>query len=164
MNNGLTNPSVQRLATNGTVVFAGTYLGAFASSDNGASWSSISSGLPSGVKATSLLSVSNGNKLFLGTENNGVHLSSDNGASWTNVTNNMAITPVKALAAGSNVVYAGVNGNGVYWSSDNGSNWVQSFNGLSSVMGSSGWIYCLTMSNGELYAGTSNGVFKTSAP
>ncbi len=70
-------------AVSGTSIFAGTDGGVFRSTNNGASWTAVNTGL---MNSTSVYSLAiSGSTLFAGTNGGGVYRSSNNGALWTAV-------------------------------------------------------------------------------
>ena len=74
--NGPYGGNVLAFAVSGSNVLAGTYGGgAFFSTNNGASWNEVNSGL-SNTKILSL--VASGSNLFAGTEGGGIFISSNN--------------------------------------------------------------------------------------
>src|SRR5262245_24423986 len=89
----------QALAASGTTVFAASArAGVFRSTNNGASWTSVNSGL---TDLTVLALAFGGTSVFAGTNSGGVFRSTNDGASWTAVDNGLAnprARPVEALA------------------------------------------------------------------
>lgn len=118
-----TNVPVQAFAfaTNGAYVFAATLgLGILCSSNNGASWSPVSSGLTDSVVFA--LTVSGGN-LLAGTRS-GVFRSTDNGASWASTNTGFAYTPhIYSFATSGAYLFAGTSGGQVCRSTDHGLTW-----------------------------------------
>jgi hypothetical protein len=102
-------------------IFAGSSGdGAYLSTDNGASWTGINSGLTNG-NVLSLVFNSSGT-LFAGMDGGGVCLSSDNGTTWTQA--GMQGSPVSSLAVSStDEIFATTNGEGIFLSTDNGTTW-----------------------------------------
>lgn len=123
--------SVTSFAFISTFVFAATKPfeagkagGVYLSYDNGATWKSVSTGLPSladtNTYVTSLAVI--GNNLFAGT-GHGVYLSTDYGTSWSKVNNGLTGSWVYSLAVKGNELFAGTFGQGVFRSTDNGTTW-----------------------------------------
>ncbi|MFZ1081089.1 MAG: T9SS type A sorting domain-containing protein [Candidatus Kryptoniota bacterium] len=189
-NSGLTNLQVPALTVSGTNLFAGTsspglaipviasyspysnnYFdgssggGVFLSTDSGASWSAVNTGLTN--TAVSAFAVSpNGagdTNIFAGTYGGGVFLSTNNGTKWTQVSKGLTNTYVLCLAvspngAGGTNLFAGTTG-GVFLSTNNGISWTAVDSGL----GNPG-VYALAVSpNGaggtNVFAGTGAGFF-----
>jgi hypothetical protein len=69
MNSGLTSTNVLALVIVGTTLFAGTNGGVFRSSNNGTSWSAVSTGLPNVLVRTL---AANSTTLIAGTDGSGV--------------------------------------------------------------------------------------------
>ena len=99
------------LLVRGTDLFAGTEKGVFLSSDNGAHWAPVNSGLPADTPVSCL--ALSGPNLFAGTAK-GVFLSTDNGANWAAINSGLAFTDVECLAVCGTGLYAGISGYGVW--------------------------------------------------
>ena len=145
--------TVYVFAVSGTNLFAGARNGVFLSTNNGATWATVGSGLPdTPVEAFAV----SGTNLFAGTWN-GVFLSANNGASWTAVNSGLPERPhVQCLAVcGTNVFAGTAGGSGVFLSTNDGASWTPINSGFpvaTSVM-------CLAASGPNLFAGTDNGLF-----
>lgn len=121
--------SISSFAFSGTNIFASTKAWAsgspnavYLSGDNGATWTSVSTGLPSTSYVSSLAII--GTNLFAAT-GTGVYLSTDNGTSWNQVNNGLTGTVVRSLAVKGTDLFAGTMSNGVYRTSNNGTSWTQ---------------------------------------
>jgi hypothetical protein len=123
--------SVSSFAFISSYVFAGTkpYAsasvgGVYLSSDNGATWASKSTGLPTttNTNVSSLAVI--GTNLFAGT-GQGVFLSTNNGTNWTQVNNGLTGLYVYSLAVKGTELFAGTIGQGVFHTTNNGANWTQ---------------------------------------
>jgi photosystem II stability/assembly factor-like uncharacterized protein len=120
-----------------TTVYAGTLAeGVFVTTDAGATWSHINTGLTS-LSVTSFATFQPPTPavpplLYAGTKGGGVFRSSDRGLSW--VAANNGLTNLSGgtfvVAPSTGTVYAGTNGGGVFKSTDSGENWVPANNGL----------------------------------
>jgi photosystem II stability/assembly factor-like uncharacterized protein len=146
----LTNTHVRALAVSGTNLFAATdSSGVFLSTNNGASWTEVNTGLTNPYVYA--LAVS-GTDLFAGTRGGGVFLSTNNGTSWTEVNTGLTNPDVRALVPDlSGNLFAGTSGGGVFISTNNGTNWTQT--------GLAPYVYALAVSGTNLFAGTPSGVF-----
>jgi hypothetical protein len=143
-------PTVSALAVSadGTKLFAGIYPGVFLSTNNGANWTAVNTGLTNTSVRALAVSATN---LFAGTDG-GVFLSTDNGTSWTAVNTGLTNTSVKALAVSGTKLYAGTDG-GVFLSTDNGTSWTAVNTGLTNTS-----VLSLAPDlSGNLFAGTSGG-------
>jgi len=112
---------VQCMIVKDTCIFVGTHAGGvFLSTDDGASWTAIDSGLT--FKNVQNLAVG-GSYLFAGTYNGGVFLSTNNGGIWTPVNNGLLNLKIYGLAFNPPNVYAGTDGSGLFLSTNNGTSW-----------------------------------------
>jgi hypothetical protein len=114
-----------------TNLFAANYgHGVFRSTDNGANWTSVNTGLTSPKVLTLLASDTN---LFVGTQDSGVFRSTDGGRSWTAANAGLENLFIKALAVspqwkGVTKLFAAAWDAGntygyIYFSTDNGRSW-----------------------------------------
>lgn len=99
------------------------------------------------------------NNLFAGTNGNGVFLSTNNGATWTQAGLNN--DQVQSLAFSGGTLFAGTNGNGVFLSTDNGTHWTPANTGLTnqsitSIYPSGSYIYVGTYGGG-IFCSSNNG-------
>ncbi len=133
---GLTAGYVQALAVSGTTLFAGTisgggYSGVYRSTDNGATWTQMITGLASpDVRA---IATADG-YVFAGTSL-GVFRSSNNGAGWIEANSGLGGDfDITSLASGGSYLFAGSvpmgSGSGVARSTDDGVTWTQIHTGL----------------------------------
>lgn len=167
-------PDVSALAVSpngvsGTNLFAGLsggfYSGVYLSTNNGASWTAVNSGLTNTYVAALAIC---GNNIFTGTRS-GVFHSTNNGTSWSAVdsglTNNGPIPTVYSLAifangAGDTNLFAGT-WNGVFQSTNNGTSW----NAINSGLPHNTVVYALAIlpkvkGDTNLFAGTFQGVWQ----
>ena len=145
-------------------LFAGTYDGgAFKSTDAGASWSAVNTGLISPEVTPLALSpnFAADSTLFAGTWGGGVFKSTDRGSNWSAVNTGLTGMNVYSLAlspnfASDSTLFAGTNG-GVFKSTDGGSNWSAVNTGLTNM---DVWFLALSpnfASDHTLFAGTNGG-------
>ncbi len=157
---GLPPEDVEGLAVNGGNVFAGMngmpgMLGGVAlSADNGASWTSVNSGLDSS-DAFSFLAIIGG-KIFEGNLG-GVFVSANNGTSWDSV--KYAFSLPQCIASSGGSIFVGTYGNGIFKSADNGTNWTAADSGLKGITSSVVWSFAV--SGSTIFAGTMSGVFRS---
>ncbi len=154
VSNGITNTDVRSIAFNGHDYFAGTEGGSvFRSTDYCATWTSVSTGLPT-IPHRALLS--SGSNLFAAGygAGGGVFLSTDNGDSWTPVNNGLTATSVVSIISSGTYLFAGSLGmtGGIFRSPDNGANWTKVVTGLTNVQ-----VQTLVVSGTNLFAGTYGG-------
>jgi ligand-binding sensor domain-containing protein len=137
-----------------TILFVGTEIGVFRSTNDGASWTST------GPEINNILSLAvspaggSGMNLFAGTLGGGVWLSTDNGNSWNPVNFGLGNRYITALAVIDTNLFAGTDSSGVYFSPSNGAYWIPVSTGLTNTS-----IRSLTAIGTNLYAGTDGGLF-----
>ena len=148
---------VYTIATDEPNIFIGTDLGGvYRSTDDGANWTQINSGLTNtSVKALAFA----GSSLFAGTSTGGIFRSTDNGSNWVEVNNGLSVLFINTLAVSGSNIFAGarlsVTGGGVFLSTNNGDNWT--YVGLTDYE-----VYSLAISGNNIFAGTDNGVYLSS--
>jgi hypothetical protein len=142
---------VTTIAASGSFIFAGTdSSGVFMATNGGTSWSAMNSGLTD--KRISQLA-SAGTKLFAVTLK-GVFVFDANSASWT--ADSSGLKNVNCLLASDSALFAGTDGNGVYISANNGQSWAAVNSGLPA----NNRVWSLAASGGNVFAGTSSGVWR----
>lgn len=138
------------VSADSTKLFAGTSSGVFLSSDNGASWTAVNTGLTNTY--INALAVS-GTYLFAATLG-GVFLSYNFGASWFPVNTGLTNRNVYIIAAKGSNIFIGTD-DGVFRSVDNGSSWSAASTGLTNTD-----VNCLAVNGSNLFLGTfSSGAF-----
>ena len=145
--------AVNPTATGGPVVFAGTQGGGnFRSTDNGATWTAVSSGLMFiGTYAGANAFAAKGTDIFATTVS-GIFLSTDNGTNWTSVNGSDAT----GILVNGNDIYAGTAG-GALHSTGSGSSWTRIDSGLGSVQ-----VNTFVVNGGTLFSGTEgSGIFQS---
>ena len=111
--NGPYGVSVSYLAVSGSTIFIGTPWGGegiLRSTNNGASWNAVDSGLSPAYNIRSF--AVSGDNIFAG--GGSVHLSTDNGMSWTEVDSGLTTKLVTSLAVSDSTIFAGTNGSSVW--------------------------------------------------
>jgi len=136
--------------------YAGTYGGGmFKSTNGGATWSAVNTGLSNKEVWALAIDPINTNTIYVGTYG-GVFKSANGGATWSAVNNGLTNTAVFALAidpTNSNTLYAGTYfGGGVFKSTNGGTNWSAVNTGLTNLD-----VYALAIDSTMLYAGTRYG-------
>jgi photosystem II stability/assembly factor-like uncharacterized protein len=103
--------TVQCIATNGSILFAGTAnSGVFISRDTGTTWTASSSGLTNkNIQAL----FSTGADLFAGTHGGGIFHSADSGKTWTQFNNGLTDSSIQSFGVNDTYLFAGV-GPGTY--------------------------------------------------
>lgn len=121
------------LAVSGTSVLAGHLQGIVMTSDNGATFTPLNTGLPTSPNVLALCV--NGSDIYAGTAK-GIYISSNNGSSWTKINNGLTDTTIPSIVKnGSNIMIGcktatGGSGWGVYVSNNSGASWTQMNQGL----------------------------------
>lgn len=143
------------LANSGASIFAATNLGAFVSTNNGASWTAINTGLPADVSLRSI--AASGSTLYAGSSAGTAFISTNGGQSWTNISAGLPNSPIRALFIGSNFLLAGTSGAGIFRSTNNGQSWT-----TASGLPTTTQVNRLYQFGTTLFAATSNGVYTSS--
>jgi photosystem II stability/assembly factor-like uncharacterized protein len=111
------------LRVDGNNIYAGIKeQGAFASHDNGESWSSINTGLPKGIEINQL--TSNGASVYAATKTNEIYFSPDQGKTWKLLTN-APKEEVRSMAPLGNRIYFEGHDH-LYYTDDNGETFIES--------------------------------------
>jgi photosystem II stability/assembly factor-like uncharacterized protein len=151
--------------SNPATVYVGTYGGevVFKSTNGGASWSGIKSGLFTNNVYSLAIDPSNPATLYAGSEYSGVFKSTDGGASWRGINSGLStantVYSIAIDASAPATLYAGSYGGGVFKSTNGGASWSAVNSGLTATK-----VYSVVIdpsSPATLHAGTSDGVFKS---
>jgi photosystem II stability/assembly factor-like uncharacterized protein len=154
---GLKGPYVNTFFTSGAWIFAGSDSGAFVSTDEGTTWKESDVGL-SGASISAFAQL--GTKMFVGYTyrdlsnrlSGDIKSSTDGGASWQIGTSYIR-APITSLATKNDTLFAaGINWGPAY-SADQGVTW-HGGAGLGKVLS-------LSVTNDAIYAGTTNGVWRS---
>jgi hypothetical protein len=146
------NARITSFIASGSAIIAGSdSSGVFISANGAVSWTASNSGLID--RHISQLSVMD-TKLFAVTLR-GVFTSDNNGASWT--ANSSALKNINCLVTVNNQLFAGTDSSGVFLSADNGVTWSP----FGSGMPSSIRVWSLAATSGNIFAGTSAGVWRS---
>ena len=131
-NNGLMNPGITALGSQGSRLFAGTIEGLYYSDDNGDIWNTIL--IHESISYGVIAIASNSQSVFASMQDSLLR-STDNGNTWQTILYEASM-PIQCITVNGQDVYVGVDGNGYYVSHDNGNtfSWVDLSNqGMSSV-------------------------------
>ena len=128
----------------------------FASSDNGATWNPLGTGLPSSTFNSNSLAIK-GTTLFLATDN-GIYKNTVGQNSWTLVNSGLTNTVVKSIIVSGTTIYAGTQGGGIFKSVNDGGQWNECNTGIPLFAN----VTCFASSSSNVFAGTDNGVFVSS--
>ncbi len=143
---------ITSIVASGDDIYAGSASdGVFKLTNNETSWTTINSNLTD-THISQLVALDN--KLFAVTLT-GVFISDNSGTSWK--ADSSGLENVNCLVAVNKQLIAGTDDNGAYLSVDNGVTWAS----LSSGMPADTRIWSLVVSNDNLFAGTSSGIWVT---
>lgn len=146
--------STNGLVSIGSDLYAGTHNGMFLSTDYGANWTTINTGLSTffinavGVSGTNVFAATQSSGMYTG-----VFISTNSGASWSS-TASLPNNYIGTIVSNASYVFAGTEGSGVYRSSNNGVIWSPVNSGLTDLA-----VKSLSISGTNIFAGTGNGVF-----
>ena len=140
-------------------IFLGTIMqsdgGIFRSTNDGNEWEKLTNGLPYGANYLSIVFDSN-NYIYTQGQYTGIFKSTDNGESWFEKTN-FPITIINQFFVNdSDFIYAGTL-NGLFLSKNEAETW----NNISGNLSNENITSVAENSEGTVFVGTSNGVFKT---
>jgi hypothetical protein len=158
-NFGLSGLSTRKLAHGiGNEIIAATYEGMiYSSTDNGLNWTSGSISAEAGPCLS-------GTSLFVGTQGD-LYRSTDNGGTWEILPQFYETTwgPSYTFLSKGDTIFAGAAAElGAYYSIDNGNTW-NGTTGIWNLNPNGGYptVLSLTANGSKMYAGTMNGVFKS---
>jgi hypothetical protein len=149
--------------SNHATLYAGTDSeGAFKSTDSGASWTAINSGLPDLTVNVLAIDPMTPSTLYASVYGDGVFKSTDGGGHWADINSGLTYLQLLALAIDPttpSTLYAGSFGSGVFKSTDGGGHWAAINNGLTGLDVNALAINPATPAT--LYAGTLTGAFRS---
>jgi photosystem II stability/assembly factor-like uncharacterized protein len=162
VNTGMKRKNVTSIVVSGSNLLASTSNnGVFFSPNNGATWTSRNNGMTSPVIETLFVS---DNGIYASTAD-GVFFSSNEGVTWTPANNGIQDTyVVYAYAQMGDTIYGATYGAGLYMTTNNGGVWAQlgASTGFPQAFPYGVYVYALIADGNSMYAGTSNGVYKSS--
>ena len=136
------------------VVFAGTKVGVFRSTDDGTTWEWITQN--AGTFDVSALIATGNDAVYMGLTNGSVYCSTDNGVTWSVKKNGLPDNPITALQSrGADTIFAVTDTAGIFRSTNDGATWQSINTGLTNLA-----VQCFAApSHGNIFAGTKNGAF-----
>jgi photosystem II stability/assembly factor-like uncharacterized protein len=146
-------------SSNGSTIYLGSNSKVFKSTDLGATWIDVSTGLGHGTVDALLF---DGSTLFAGTPADaaGIYKSTNGGASWDPAGAGMPVgKTIRSLISFGAYVFAGTEGDGIYRSSDHGDTWVKVDTNNNLLAQELVFTFC-TKDN-ALFAGAANGIYKS---
>jgi photosystem II stability/assembly factor-like uncharacterized protein len=122
-------PAVQSIfAVNGNV-FAATFDGMYASSNQAITWAEANNG----IRAADLSWISaNNTTVFAGSDFTGMYTSSDNGTTWSRSNNGLTAFGIITVYAGNDAVFLSAQNEKAFVSTNEGSTWTNASSGLPS--------------------------------
>ena len=145
------NENVGALKVKTHVLFAAVQDRVYSSSDHGAHWVSLDSGMSYSTTQTfGILDTS----LFAGSNSAGIFIYSQSTKIWSSVSTGLAPTSVTTIAKIGDTLFAGTGSCGVFRTTDKGQHWQAINNGLLN-----GHITSLAVLSGQLYSGSTNSVY-----
>ena len=151
--------------TNSQTIYVGTLSGVFKSTNGGASWGAINSGLTGTSVYSLVIDPTSSQTVYAGTGGGGVFKTTNGGASWNAVTSgltsSMGVFSLAIDPTNSETVYAGTYGSGVFKTTNGGASWSSANSGL--TITNTAYSLAIDPTNGQtIYAGTNgSGVFKS---
>ncbi|MEL6867418.1 MAG: hypothetical protein AAFP19_23535, partial [Bacteroidota bacterium] len=127
----------------------------YRSTDLGKTWSSFAKGIPeeatlSGIKQ-------DGNKVYVATDYHGIFSSTDGQNNWIPLkSNQLKHLDINCIEADDHKLVIGTLKNGIFVSNDEGTNWTQA-----KIANDKMPIRAFIKSQGDLYAGTDSGIFRS---
>lgn len=119
------------------VMYAGTYIGVFVSTDGGETWWErvISPEEENKVQVKCIaLSLTDARTAYVGTYRKGIYVTNDAGLSWTPINSGLTSKDIETVAIdpkNPNIIYAGTYGAGIFKSTNGGKSFVLKSTGLS---------------------------------
>ncbi|MGA7159905.1 MAG: T9SS type A sorting domain-containing protein [Bacteroidota bacterium] len=139
-------------------LFAGTsYDGIFISTDGGSFWTQGGVSSPLIFCSVKAMKIDHKGRIFAGTDTSGAYYSDDQGANWNSIPSINGKNVTCFLVNDSSLYFAGTSDRGAFISTDRGVSWHSANNGLTD----SSIISINADQQGHLYAGTENGLFKS---
>jgi len=122
----------------GGQLFGGQSVGVYVTEDNGGSWQNISSSFPVKVSNFILIDPDNHDKLYVGSEGDGIYYSNDGGTNWnfdgTGAGENGSARVLAFEPGNSQVIYAGFLSLAVCKSTDAALNWEYANTGIATLL------------------------------
>ena len=152
--NGPYGGQTMAIMAQGNEIDVGTWLsGFFRSTDGGATWRQLNTGLPTtGIYCL----LRNGSDILTGTQGNGVYVTTDGGTDWTSSGTGITYPFVLDLVKSGSVIIAAASG-GPFRSTDGGSSWTAANSGITTTE-----VVSLVIRGGEIFAGVKgDGIYRS---
>lgn len=122
----------------GGQLFGSQYMGVYQSTNYGLTWTNISQSFPNKVSNTIVVDPSDPDRLFVGTEGDGIYTSGDGGSTWNYTTvgagEGGAARTILFSPGSTDTVFAGYLSIGICRSIDAGAGWDYSSNGMATLL------------------------------
>jgi photosystem II stability/assembly factor-like uncharacterized protein len=146
-------------SSDGSVIYLGSKDKVFKSTDLGATWIDVSTGLGKGGIQALLF---DGTNLFAGTpaDSAGVYKSTNGGTNWSPAATGLPIGKIiRSLISFGAYVFAGTEGDGIYRSSDHGDSWAKT--DVNNTLLAQELVLTFCTTDKALFAGGLNGIYKS---
>jgi photosystem II stability/assembly factor-like uncharacterized protein len=146
-------------SANGSTIYLGSSSKVFKSTDLGATWIDVSTGLGKGGIQALLF---DGSTVFAGTPTDAaaMYRSTNGGASWEPAAAGLPHGKIiRSLIAFGGYVFAGTEGDGIYRSSDHGNTWAKT--DVSNSLLAQQLVFTFCIKDNALFAGASNGIYRS---
>jgi photosystem II stability/assembly factor-like uncharacterized protein len=153
------SPGAVSLSSNGGTIYLGSSSKVFKSTDLGATWMDVSTGLGQG---SILALLYDGSTLFAGAtaDSAGIYRSTNGGTSWAPAATGLPVGKViRAMISFGGYVFASTDGDGIYRSTDHGSTWAKTDPNNSLLANMTVYNFCIK--DNALFAGAGNGIYKS---
>ncbi|HEX4707201.1 MAG TPA: hypothetical protein VH229_05665 [Candidatus Udaeobacter sp.] len=147
------------LSANGNTIYLGSNSKVFKSTDLGATWIDVSTGLGNGAIPALLY---DGSTVFAGTPADaaGIYRSTNGGQNWDPAAAGLPIgSEIRSLIAFEDHVFAGTQGDGIHKSSDRGDTWTKT--DINNNLLAHQLVLAFCAKDNALYAGAANGIYKS---
>ena len=136
-------------------------IGVYLSTNAGANWTSISQSLP----LTGLRTLGSQNSILFAGGTEGVYLTTDLGSHWNAADSGMTTGPnqsstpptISTILVRGSSIFAGSFGSGIFLSINGGVSWTPVDSGLTTNT----IVYCMTVADSQIFAGTNYGVHRS---
>ena len=146
-------------SSNGSTIYLGSSSKVFKSTDVGATWIDVSTGLGKGGIQALLY---DGSTIFAGTPADaaGIYRSTNGGTSWDSAAAGLPIgKTIRSLISFGAYVFAGTEGDGIYRSSDHGDTWAKT--DVNNTLLAQQLVFAFCTKDQALFAGADNGIYKS---
>jgi photosystem II stability/assembly factor-like uncharacterized protein len=147
------------LSSNGSIIYLGSGSKVFKSTDTGATWMDVSTGLGHGGIGALLF---DGGNLFAGTPADaaGIYRSTNGGTSWAPAAAGLPVgSMIRSMLSFGGYLFAGTEADGIYRSNDQGATWAKTDAGNSLLV--HGLVLTFCTKDNMIFAGAANGIYRS---